>query len=206
VTLAAFFAQYPYSRLLTLRCVCLIFLSIVCGCASENSETPVPESETAEISARERLGKLKYQRGKLLTGISRLADDQEQIVLKLREAGVESTDDLKNVSGWKLYAKELKDVVSKKHRLSQQVDKYNAAITRVEIILRSRNREAKLQRSKLSDSELEELSRIFHEADDELSSQWEVSPAEDVELEALLKEQLDANHERDMSRHKEHDR
>jgi hypothetical protein len=148
---------------------------------SDQDERPV----TDPIAQYEqKLATLKYERDKVATLLERLQQDSAGILARLRNQGIESTEDLKKSRDWRLHAQELKDVATKHRQLTVQLSAYDHAISRLETMVRSIQREAEFQQVTPSSERLDQLSQTVRELDDELDSP---GPATDVELEVLLK-------------------
>lgn len=160
------------------------------GCG--NSSAPKAASPAATASHRQKLGKLKYQRDKVRLSLSRLEEDRTVIVSRMKRAGID-TSNLVQHPDWRIHAQELKDVVGRIRQLEKTVAAHEQAITRMEVILRKEDREARLRGSALSENDLDELSRITHELDDQLRSDAPVPGFEDLELESLLIEEMQSN-------------
>lgn len=116
--------------LLTFMCFTLFI-----GC--NDSAAPIStESVSPELSYQQRLAKLKYQRDKLLLTISRLEKERTAIIARIRGHGIGSTDDLKSHPEWTIHARELKQVISSIRQLQLKISSFDAAIVRIESILR----------------------------------------------------------------------
>ena len=162
-------------------------LILLVGCGS--TVTPSVPTSAEEISPRQELGKLKFQRDKVSLSISRLENDRSAIIVRIKQAGID-TDNVSQHPDWRIYAQELKDVVGQIRQLEQTEAEYGQAISRMESFLRKQERDARLRDSALSDADLDELSRIKHELDDRLRSAAAVPGLEDLELESLLNQEL----------------
>lgn len=173
---------------LTVQMAVVLLACVIAGCGTSKSSDP--GEELTEVNHRQKLGKLKYQRDKLRLSLSRLEDDRQAILFRLRQAGVTSTDDLSDHPEWRIHARELKDVVGRIRRMEKTATAYDQAIARMEVILREEDREARLRGAALSEDELNELSRITHELDDQLQTDSDVPGFEDLELESLLNQEL----------------
>lgn len=171
-------------------------LVVVCaftlaGCGSQDEVlAPSLNAQSAHPSVRERLGKLKYQRDKLKLSVSRLETERESILRRIREQGITSTDDLRSHPNWTIDARELKQVVESVKQLEKTVAFHDAAIVRIESILRYADREKRLEYSTLTETELNELALTFYEVDEQLKSQSDLPSIEELELESLLEQEL----------------
>ena len=181
-------SQSPRSRsAASTTCVAaLVTVILLIGCGK--SSAPI-EKQTAPVNHRQELGKLKYQRDRVRLSLSRLEDERTAIVGRMKQAGI-STRSLAQHPDWRVHAQELKEVVGRIRQLEKTVAAYEQAITRMEVILRKDDRDARMRASALSDDDLDELSRIRHELDDQLRTDSAMPGAEDLELESLLDDEL----------------
>ncbi|WP_145271288.1 hypothetical protein [Planctomycetes bacterium SV_7m_r] len=163
----------------------VLLLSVV-GCGGAETKQP----SHAPPSYRQRLGELKFKRDKIVLTISRLEKERNQIMHRLRSDGIESIDDLRSIPHWTVHARELKQVIKEQKSLKATVDSLDAAIVRVESILRRDDRERTVEYGKLSNEELNEVATIFHEVDETLKPANQVSGLEEIELQSLLEQEL----------------
>jgi len=180
------------------------------GCDKASDATPQPDTVDSDgtgnqekpVSYRERLGRLKYERDKLVRSVQRLERDREQAIDRLRSLGISSSSDLSRHPGAKFDAQELTQVVGQIQRLKSVISGYESAIHRVEVVVRRQERNARWEHSAPSDAELDQLSAAFHEAEEELRPQGELSLAEDLRMEQVLDAELARDQEPDSNSEK----
>ena len=166
----------------------LVLVTLFAGCGAPDS--PTPEGVTSQSSFHQQLGGLKFRRDKLRLGLSRLEADRKAVLARLQEAGVNSVEDLAEHPDWRIHAHELKDVVGRTATLKKTVAAYDQAITRMEVVLRKENRDARLRGSSLTVNDFNELSQITHELDEQLKRDSNTTGFEDLEFQILLEQQL----------------
>tara|TARA_R110002095_G_scaffold3565_5_gene10979 strand:+ start:492 stop:1094 length:603 start_codon:yes stop_codon:yes gene_type:complete len=173
-------------------------LFAVTGCDTAYDATSKPDAVISKgaddqertISNQERLGRLKYERDKLVRSVQRLERDREETTERLRSLGIFSASDLNKHPDAKLDAQELTRVVEQIHRLSSVISDYESAIHRVEIVVRRQERETQWVHSAPSDAEFDRLSVAFHEVEEELHPQGEIQLVEDLQMEQVLDAEL----------------
>ncbi len=174
-----------------------LMVALVGGCGQTSTES-VPHSDAATasdereiaVSHREQLGRLKFQRDKLVRAIERLERDRRETIGRLRSAGVQSASDLANHPEARLDAQELTLVVGQIRRLEKIISEYDTAIHRLEAVVRHVDREKRLAQSARSDADLERLSTAFHEAEDQLRPDTNTPIVDAVEIETVLNAEL----------------
>ena len=175
-----------------------LVLFTVAGCDKAHDATPQPDAaissrtdpEERPISYRERLGRLKFERDKLVRSVQRLERDREETIERLRSLGIFSASDLNKHPDAKFDAQELTQIVGQIQQLKGVISDYDSAIHRVDAVVRRQERKAQWEQSAPSESELDQLSAAFREAEEELRPQREFSLVEDLRMEQVLDAEL----------------
>lgn len=172
----------------------LLLLGVMCvaGCGDSAGEADPRGSQPINSVAdlRTKLAKLKYQRDRLDLARTRLQSEREEIRARLESLGVTSTDDLASKPDWKLHARELRDVLDRTQKIDANIEKHDAAIVRLESLLRRHERDQKTASARLTDEELNDLATVLYEVEAELSSSAEIPAVEELELEEILNNEL----------------
>lgn len=175
-----------------IRAAALLMLALVVGCdnpsGDDTLEKPQPVNSVADL--RSKLAKLKYQRDRLDLARNRLQAERGEIRQRLESLGVTSTDDLASHPNWKLHARELRDVLERTKKIEANIEKHDAAIVRLESLLRRHERDQKTASARLTEEELNDLATVLYEVEAELSSSAEIPAIEESELEELLRNEL----------------
>ncbi|WDI43724.1 hypothetical protein [Bremerella sp. P1] len=187
-----------------------LVLFAVAGCDKAPDAAPQPEAaissrtgpEERPISYRERLGRLKYERDQLVRSVNRLGRDREQAIKRLHSLGISSSTDLNSHPDAKYDAQELTQIVGQIQQLKGVISDYDSAIHRVEAVVRRQERKARWEMSAPSESELDQLSAAFREAEEELRPQREFSLVEDLRMEQVLDSELAHDQESDSNSEK----
>ena len=159
-----------------------------CGCSDKVPNPPADTIPTTLAGCKGQLAKMKIKRDKLQLTLDRLGDRKGAAVARLKSMGVQSIQDLSKHPDARIDLNELRAVVSDMKPFKKDVEAYDAAINRLEAILREFDRKAVLHGGELTKEDREELSTAIHDSNDKL--QPKVGLAEDLELESVLKQEL----------------
>ena len=173
-------------------------LFVTVGCNQSSDATNLPIDVTTEVSGeqgrpvsfRERLGRLKYERDRLVRTVEHLERDRAETIKRLRSLGISTSSDLAGHPTAKVDAQELTEVVGQIQQLKSLISDYEAAIHRVEVVIRQHDRNVRLERSAPSEVELDRLSSAFHEAEEVLRPHPEKSIVDDLRMEQILDAEL----------------
>lgn len=176
----------------------LATISAASGCGEFSGSAAQPQitspagrgADSEDVSVRETLGRIKYERDKLSRSIQRLEKDRVAVVRRLRSAGISSSSDLSRHPDSRVDAQELAQIVSQIQRLEKTASEYDSAIARLESVVRQRERQLQLERSAPSEAELERLSTAFREAEDALAPTGTDQLMEDLQIEETLDAEL----------------
>lgn len=175
-----------------IRAAALLMLALVTGCgeptAKDTPEKSQPVNSVADL--RSKLAKLKYQRDRLDLARKRLQVERGEIRQRLESLGVTSTDDLASHADWKLHARELRDVLDRTQKIKANIEKHDAAVVRLESLLRRHERDQETASARLTEEELNDLAAVLYEVESELSSSAEIPVVEELELEELMRNEL----------------
>jgi len=165
------------------------------GCDSNSNSTSGSKAyptanERSGKSNPERLGRLKYERDKLRQAVKRLERERADTIRRIRSMGVRTSSDLSNHPEANHDARELAQIVSQIQQLEGSIADYESAIHKLEVVVRQNDREALLERSMPSESELDFRSTVVHESEERLRSESKTSLMEDLQIEQVLDTQL----------------
>ena len=179
--------------------VVVTVLAFISGCKDGqipkeigSGTSDVTQSDRAhdEASFRERLGRLKFQSDRLALALEQLEQERQVVVSRLRSLGIKSSSDIESNPIAEHLATDLVLVTQEIDQRKSQLSDFEEAIQRLEICLRQQDRLARLDRSDISDRQLDELSKTFHESED-MMLRSERSPLMNaLHVETVLKEQL----------------
>ncbi len=172
---------------------CPLILIALAGCGHET----MPQGKSGDggtastvVPPKQELGQLKYQRDKVLQAMSRLEEERQAVLGRIQRLKGQSIKQTGTHPDWRIYAQELKDVVQKIQRLDVTASAYDRAIARMEVVLRRDDRNARMEGIGLTEAQLDELSRITHQLNEDLRSPAAVPEFEDLELEDLIQREL----------------
>ena len=160
------------------------------GCTdAAKKETPVSEAlPTTTMEFREQLTKFKIQRDKLQLILSRLDERKSAAVARLEKMGVHSKADVAKHSDCRIHIQEIQGVAADMKPIRREIDVYDSAIARLEAKLRELDRQAVLQGARLPMADLNELSAVIFDLNDQLK--LGTGLREDMENESVLENEL----------------
>ena len=150
---------------------------------------PLPEDIVAPPAKSEyerQLDELKDSRSKVAEVLKKYEADKFAVVTELKGFKAEDRDS----DRWKIRARELKILVDQISFLTARQAKVDQAILRLETVIRSEMRQGELTQLGITEEEVKNLSVTVYELDDDLEEIADVGPAADLELEAIVKEQI----------------
>lgn len=184
---------------LTLCRFWIILLVSISGCKnqseSDSARTSDAGSNRAELfqtmkSYKDRLVAFKLQRSKIKVALDRLGESREKTLMRIRELGIQSAEDMNEKSGWIIHARELEGIVSNRRRLIENQASYDKAIELLESAIRHLDLKAKMSETVISKREFEQILRTVVEIEDDLKIGVENRLLKSLELKDLVEKEM----------------
>lgn len=162
--------------------------SAVADLPKSSSSAPSTSREIEAGDVRPMLEQWKKKKEKLDEVLNLLRRDKEEHVARMRSAGFRSANDINGHPRNKVMADELLELEHQIRITTAKVTTYQAKIVQLESLARRIERRERLAEVGLSDEELNSVSAMVKELDEELRVVAEVGPGADMELDTLLKQ------------------
>jgi len=153
-----------------------------------SSSAPPTSRQIEAGDVRRMRDQWKKKKEKVDEVLELLRRDKEEHVERMRSAGFRSAKDINAHPRNKVMAKELSDLERCIRATNTKLTIYRSKVVQLESLLRRAERRELLAEVGLSDEELNSVSAMEKELDEELRVASEVGPGADIELDTLLKQ------------------
>lgn len=164
------------------------------GAWQDNEDSPEPQGQLQQLTAVQKahtnLNELQERRNAVQALLDKTREEQEDVVLRMRQMGIKTTSDLKDHPRGRVLVEEFQRLLAEVKSLESAVVRIEGGVAKAKALIRQIERNEVLGQAGMSEDELKELSEQLMLAEETEAGELPSVPVDPAQTDALLEQTL----------------